>query len=89
MYSSRAFPQTAPIVAGNIKSHIDEWVALGTTPITVQNWIREGISIPFLETPEPFTQANPAFTATQSDFITQEITQLVKSGAVVKCDRDC
>ena len=54
MCQGRALPQTQtapPVVAGNVKKHVENWLALGTTPSTVQDWIQQGVSIPFHETP--------------------------------------
>ena len=74
-----------PVVSGNIQVHSTAWKSLGTTPDTVQRWIENGVSIPFREgPPQPFCLPNPAFTNKQSEFISQEIADLLRAGAIVQ-----
>ena len=76
-----------PVVAGNIQVHSTAWKFLVTTPDTVQWWIENRVSIPFREgPPQPFCRPNPAFTSKQSEFISQEIADLLHAGAIVQCD---
>ena len=69
-----------------VQSQLREWQALGTTPQPILESLQSGIDIPFQSAPPPpFHLPNPSFTSKQAAFISEEIQDLLTTGAIVKC----
>jgi hypothetical protein len=60
---------------------IEKWVAIGANESVLQ-WIQEGVSIPFMQLPEPFELHNRQFHSRQFSFISAEIRELVGKGVL-------
>ena len=70
--------------AGSIKHHIDQWVNIDAS-LTVIDWIRNGIRIPFSDPLVPFHFRNRAFSPAEVNFIDSEIVRLLHCGAIELC----
>jgi hypothetical protein len=71
--------------AGSIREGLSAWRAIGASE-TVLEWIIIGVIIPFRTEPEIFHFRNRHFTAREALFVDKEISELLKSGAIVHCD---
>jgi hypothetical protein len=67
-----------------MNKHIWAWKAIGA-PLTVLNWLSDGISIPFSSIPEPFEFNNFIFESKKESFVREEIKRLFKCGYIVEC----
>ena len=70
--------------AGNFRSHYHKWLNIGTND-TVLEWIRNGVTIPWKQTPLQFELNNRVFTVKETEFINSEIQNLLVSGAIAVC----
>ena len=65
--------------------NLQKWNDIGTSR-TVQNWIRNGVSVIFDTGPEPFYHDNHALSKEQSLFVDKEIAALLLLGAIEQLD---
>jgi hypothetical protein len=63
---------------------VHAWKRMGAHD-TVINWIKDGIQIPFHDTPHSFEIQNPSFSIKEKAFVNSEICELLLSGAIRKC----
>ena len=63
--------------------NLSEWQAINAQK-NVQNWLKFGIDIPFLQKPEHFILQNRQFNKKDDVFLQQEIDRLLKQGVISK-----
>ena len=73
-------------IAGSLKHYLNHWHYINT-PTTVYNWINNGEDLQFTSTPTPFEMNNHMLTYKQSQFVDQEISELLKIGAIELCKK--
>ena len=73
-------------IAGSLKHYLNHWHYINT-PTTVYNWINNGVDLQFTSTPTPFEMNNHMLTYKQSQFVDQEISELLKIGAIEICKK--
>lgn len=71
-------------VAGNLQHKLTEWENIGAST-TVLCWLREGVHIPFTSTPNSFILPNHKLSNEHKKFVTTEIQNLLRSGAIEHC----
>ena len=54
-------------------------------PLSVIEWITSGVRLHFTKEPKGFVLPNHLLSANQEAFVTQEINDLLKSGAIEEC----
>lgn len=72
-------------VIGNLKRHVKSWVNIGTNE-TVLNWIKNGVTLPFIKDQDHLHARNHFVNKVQKQFITSEIKSLLSRGAISQVD---
>lgn len=70
--------------AGNFRLCYDEWCAIGANS-SVLEWIKDGVKIPWSQTPQSFVLPNRQFSIAEELFLDKEISALLQSGAITEC----
>ena len=66
-------------------SKIHRWQEI-TTDNTVLNWIKHGVHVPFLTEPNSFELQNHSLNNKETEFVDNEISDLLLLGAIEKLD---
>lgn len=67
--------------ASSLRGHRSHWKNI-SAPNEVIDWIENGVHIPFVNVPDSFCLDNRHFTPVQTNFIRDEISELLCSGAI-------
>ncbi len=78
--------ESRDFVAGYFRDCYDKWVEIGAN-VTVLDWIKSGVTIPWKTVPTAFELPNRGFTDRETKFIDSEISLLLHSGAIKQCDK--
>ena len=70
---------------GNLKRQVKSWVNIGTNE-TVLNWIKNGVTLPFIKDQDHLYARNHFVNKVQKQFITSEIKSLLSRGAISQVD---
>ena len=68
----------------NLKNNIHNWRTINASS-TVQNWIKEGIKLPFVNEPPSYCSRNHNLNDKQKKFISSEVEKLVSNGCLIEC----
>lgn len=71
--------------AGNIANFVHCWEDLVGNNTELLCYVKDGVQLPFLGTPESFELDNYYMPGTHVHFITADIQQLLLSGAIEQC----
>ena len=72
-------------VAANFRNKLSKWIDIGANAQVIE-WIEHGVSIPWQDQPSDFELENKHFSTKESQFIDREISDLICSGAIRKCE---
>ena len=59
---------------GALSKHLHEWEKIDP-PNYIKSWINEGVSIPFIQIPEPCLLANPSYNVDEENFIDSKLSE--------------
>jgi len=67
--------------AANVTNFLDNWARVDA-PEVVRTWLHQGVQIPFFKNPGTFHLPNRPLGFAKSQFIAEELQNLIKSGAI-------
>ena len=66
-----------------LSKRLEHWEKIHT-PDYVKSWIREGVTIPFTQIPDPCEFENPAYSKDEENFIDTKLTELLGKSFISK-----